>query len=141
MVGPEEGRGRAGQGEPMAARARNILVGYDGSEAARRALDAAADLVAYGSALSVATVANGPEDRSRKLLSEARGLLLRRHVTARYLEPVGEPADMLVQTAREIGADLIVLGRRDQTPLKRLVLGSVSSKVLGAAECDVLVVQ
>ena len=125
----------------MAARARNILVGYDGSEAGRRALDAAADLVVHGSALSVATVATGPEDHARKLLSEARGLLLRRHVTARYLEPVGEPADMLVQTAREVGADLIVLGRRDQTPLKRLVLGSVSSKVLGAAECDVLVVQ
>ncbi len=125
----------------MAARARSILVGYDGSEAARRALDAAADLVAYGSFLSVASVATGPEDCSAKLLSEARGLLLRRHVTANYLEPSGEPADMLVQTARELGADLIVVGRRERTPLRRLVLGSVSSTVLRRAECDVLVVQ
>lgn len=35
----------------MAARARSILVGYDGSEAARRALAAAADLSGYGSSL------------------------------------------------------------------------------------------
>jgi len=137
----------------MAARARNILVGYDGSEAAQRALDAAADLVGYGSALSVVTVATRPEDepgdngepaahdRARELLGDARALLLRRQVTARYLEPVGDPAEMLMETARELDADLIVVGRRDQNALRRIVLGSVSAKVLRRAECDVLVVR
>ena len=138
----------------MAVRARNILVGYDGSEAAQRALDAAADLTGYGSSLSVVSVAARPENGSsdgsaasdggvpaRRLLSEARSLLLRRHVTARYLEPVGDPAEMLMETARELDADLIVVGRRDQNPLRRLVLGSVSAKVLRWAECDVLVVR
>ena len=48
---PEEGRWPRRQGEAMAARARSILVGYDGSEAARRALAAAADLSGYGSSL------------------------------------------------------------------------------------------
>ena len=138
----------------MAVRARNILVGYDGSEAAQRALDAAADLTGYGSALSVVSVASRPENGApngstapdddvpaRQLLSEARSLLLRRHVTARYIEPVGDPAEMLMETARELDADLIVVGRRDQTPLRRLVLGSVSAKVLRRADCDVLVVR
>jgi len=138
----------------MAVRARNILVGYDGSETAQRALDAAADLTGYGSSLSVVSVASGPENGpsdgsaasdggvpARRLLSEARSLLLRRHVTARYLEPVGDPAEMLMETARELDADLIVVGRRDQNPLRRLVLGSVSAKVLRWAECDVLVVR
>ena len=136
----------------MAARARNILVGYDGSEAAQRALDAAADLVGYGSALSVVTVATKADDepadnggsagrdRAREVVSEARALLLRRHVTARYLEPVGDPAEMLMETAREVDADLIVVGRRDRNPLRRIVLGSVSAKILRHAECDVLVV-
>lgn len=136
----------------MAARARNILVGYDGSEAARRALDAAADLTGYGSSLAVVSVAHEAEAldepaaseehvSARRLLSEARSLLLRRHVTARYLDPVGEPAEMLMETARELDADLIVVGRRNQHPFRRLVLGSVSSKVLGRAECDVLVIR
>jgi nucleotide-binding universal stress UspA family protein len=136
----------------MAAHARNILVGYDGSDAAKRALDAAADLSGYGSSLSVVSVARetGALDRTlafdgrlsaRRLLSEARSRLLHRHVTARYLEPVGEPAEMLIETACELDADLIVVGRRDQNPLRRLVLGSVSAKVLHRAECDVLVVR
>jgi nucleotide-binding universal stress UspA family protein len=137
----------------MAARARNILVGYDGSEAARRALDAAADLTGYGSSLAVVSVASRCDDRSsngsaapdghvsaQRLLNEARALLLHRHVTARYVEPVGEPAEMLMETARELDADLIVVGRRDQNPLRRIVLGSVSAKVVRRAACDVLVV-
>jgi nucleotide-binding universal stress UspA family protein len=138
----------------MAVRARSILVGYDGSEAAERALDAAAELAGYGSTLAVVSVARGREDerieydgtngsvgRSSALLREARERLLRRQVTARYLEPVGEPAEMLVETARELDADLIVVGRRNQSALQRLVLGSVSAKVVRRAPCDVLVVR
>jgi nucleotide-binding universal stress UspA family protein len=138
----------------MAVRARSILVGYDGSEAAERALDAAAELAGYGSTLAVVSVARSPEDgrieyaadpdpggHSRSLLREARERLLRRQVTARYLEPVGEPAEMLVEAARELDADLIVVGRRNQNALQRLVLGSVSAKVVRRAPCDVLVVR
>jgi nucleotide-binding universal stress UspA family protein len=138
----------------MAVRARSILVGYDGSEVAQRALDAAAELAGYGSTLAVVSVARGPEDErieyadgsdpgghSRSLLHEARERLIRRHVTARYLEPVGEAAEMLVETARELDVDLIVVGRRNQSALQRLVLGSVSAKVVRRAACDVLVVR
>jgi nucleotide-binding universal stress UspA family protein len=123
----------------MAARPRTILVGYDGSEAAQRALGAAADLAGYGSRLTVATVnvGNGPDDVSQT----ARELLHRRQVTARYVEPVGEPAEQLIETAAEIGADLVVVGRRSRNVLTRLVLGSVSADVVRGADCDVLVVR
>ena len=40
----------------MAVRARNILVGYDGTESGRRALAAAADLTGYASMLTVAAM-------------------------------------------------------------------------------------
>ena len=46
----------------MAARPRRIMVGYDGSEAATRALDVAADLVGYGSTLAVVTVRTSESD-------------------------------------------------------------------------------
>jgi nucleotide-binding universal stress UspA family protein len=123
----------------MAARPRTILVGYDGSEAAQRALGAAADLAGYGSRLTVATVnvGHGSDDVSQT----ARELLHRRQVTARYVEPVGEPAEQLIETAAEIGADLVVVGRRSRNALKRLVLGSVSADVVRGADCDVLVVR
>lgn len=121
----------------MAARPRRILVGFDGSEASRRALDTAADLVGYGSSLSVVHVrrAGSPPDDA---VEQARDQLLRRQLTARYLEPCGEPASEIVAAAEEVGADLIVVGRRN---MLRRVLGSVSSGVVRAATCDVLVVR
>ena len=122
----------------MAARPRRIVVGYDGSEASRRALDAAADLVGYGSTLAVVAVQNG--DVGRSAASDARSRLLDRHVEARYLEPSGEPAELLVEAATQLGADLVVVGRRNRSPLRAL-LGSVSSRVVRRAPCDVLVVR
>src|SRR5688572_20920410 len=122
----------------MAARPRRIMVGYDGSDASRRALEAAADLAGYGSTLSVVTVTNG--DVGSWVTGEARARLLSRHVEARYHETRGEPADQLVEKATELGADLVVVGRRNRNPLRAL-LGSVSSRVVRRAPCDVLVVR
>ena len=123
----------------MAASPRTILVGYDGSEAAQRALGAAADLAGYGSRLTVVTVNAG--DGAADISRTARELLHSRQVTARYVEPVGEPAEQLIDTAVEIGADLVVVGRRSRNALQRLVLGSVSANVVRGAHCDVLVVR
>jgi nucleotide-binding universal stress UspA family protein len=61
-------------------------------------------------------------------------------VSATYLQPVGDPAAELVDTARALEADLVVLGRRSRS-LRRLVLGSVSDAVVRRAPCDVLVVR
>ena len=61
-------------------------------------------------------------------------------MAATYLQPVGEPAAELVEAARELDADLVVLGRRSRS-LRRVVLGSVSAKVVRDAPCDVLVVR
>jgi nucleotide-binding universal stress UspA family protein len=122
----------------MAARPRRIVVGYDGSEASRRALDAAADLAGYGSTLAVVTVQDG--EVGREAATDARARLQTRHVEAAYHEPVGEPAERLVETAAGLGADLVVVGRRNRGPLRAL-LGSVSSRVVRRAGCDVLVVR
>jgi nucleotide-binding universal stress UspA family protein len=123
----------------MAVRPLNIVVGYDGSDAGRRALDAAADLAGYGSLLSVVTVRT--RDHGPSIAMDARERLLRRHVEARYLEPTGEPAETLIATARELDADLVVVGRRDHNALQRIMLGSVSARVVRQAHCDVLVIR
>jgi nucleotide-binding universal stress UspA family protein len=120
----------------MAPRARNILVGYDGTDSGRRALAAAADLVGYASTLSVAAVV--PQDDSAEsadLVREARAQLLRHHVLARYLQPAGELIDVLIETSRKLGIDLLVVGR---------TAGSRPSQATGAviasAPCDILIV-
>jgi nucleotide-binding universal stress UspA family protein len=122
----------------MPGRPRQIIVGYDGSEASQRALDAAADLVGYGSSLAVVHVRRAGSP-TRVTLELAREHLLGRQLTARYLEPCGHPAKEIVEAARAVRADLVVVGRRNA--LKRALLGSVSAGVVRRAPCDVLVVR
>jgi nucleotide-binding universal stress UspA family protein len=122
----------------MSARPRKIVVGFDGSEASRQALDTAADLTGYGSTLAVVSVRTAEVRESAA--PEARTRLHERHVEAHYLEPVGDPSERLVEAAEQLGADLLVVGRRSRTPA-RSFLGSVSSRVVRHAPCDVLVVR
>lgn len=53
----------------------------------------------------------------------------------------GDPAEEIVRLAKIYDADLIVLGSRGLTGLKRILLGSVSSQIVEDAPCSVLVVK
>jgi nucleotide-binding universal stress UspA family protein len=135
-----------------------VLVGFDGSPAARKALQVALDLAQrYGAAVTALAVVRPPEFAELEAevnaaLAEARGPLAEAFRWARVearragvsLETriqAGHPADTLVRVAREEGFDLIVLGRRGLTPVQRWMLGSVSERVVRYAYCPVMVVQ
>jgi nucleotide-binding universal stress UspA family protein len=117
-----------------------LLVGYDGSESAQRALDRAATLTGYGSLLIVAAVASDERglEHARDLLDAAERRLLLQRVFCQKRELVGKPADELTSLAAEVDADLIVVGN-GKTALQRLFLGSVSTELVHNAPCDVLV--
>jgi universal stress protein A len=70
-----------------------------------------------------------------------RGLARLRPAPARTMLANGVPHDMIVQTARSVGADLIVMGTHGRSGLKRLMLGSVAENVLRHAPCPVLTVR
>ena len=53
---------------------------------------------------------------------------------------IGDPTARILETARSHDADLIVIGRRGLGPIGRLLLGSVSAKVLQLAGIPCLVV-
>jgi nucleotide-binding universal stress UspA family protein len=53
----------------------------------------------------------------------------------------GDYAETILDTANDIGADMIVLGSRGLGGLKGLLLGSVSSKVAQNAKCTVMTVR
>lgn len=131
-----------------------ILVAYDGSEGAKRALERAASL-ANGNGLTVVSVAEPlpqfgragamlvPEEHEERLheLSEAVALLTKRGIKPHAIERKGDPAAVIVDEAAREHAELIVMGTRGLTPSKRWLLGSVSTKVVHHAPCDVLVVK
>jgi len=136
---------------------QSIVVAYDGSEAAHRALMRAADLGRMASAkLTVVSVApaqhpaggrssgavdSGDLTEHQHELEEARTLLAGEGLTGDVLEAVGHPIDAIIEAADRVGADLIVCGTRGLGRSKRLLLGSISSGLVQNATCDVLVVR
>jgi nucleotide-binding universal stress UspA family protein len=54
---------------------------------------------------------------------------------------IGEVAEEVVGLAEELGVDLIVVGSRDRSQLRRALMGSISGSVLRKACCPVLVVR
>ncbi len=135
---------------------KTIVVGYDETEPAKRALARAADLAeAFGSKLVVTSVApvvrppgrgaagvdpTDPPELHREELDHARDYLGTRKVEATYVDAVGDPPDAIVAAAEEHGADLIVVGSRELGLIQRLIGQSVSQSVAAHAHTDVLIV-
>jgi len=128
-----------------------ILVAYDGSDSAQRALDRAMDLSGPGDDLHVLGVVpprtgwlpNGPIDANRDdpmeaTLDEARELLAVSPATWRVSMGRGDPETVLSEEARQ-GYDLVFVGSRPLSGLERMLLGSVTSWVAHHATCDVVI--
>jgi nucleotide-binding universal stress UspA family protein len=140
----------------MAKPFKTIVVGFDDTKPARRALERAADLAeAFGAKLVVTSVAPilvgvgrtaGPLDPTdspkehREQLKDAKQLLEARGIEAEYVTAVGEPADTIVELADDRDADLIVVGTREPGILERLLGQSVSERVAHHTHRDVLIV-
>jgi nucleotide-binding universal stress UspA family protein len=53
----------------------------------------------------------------------------------------GKPADAVLRVAKELGADLLVVGTHGRTGLKALVMGSVAEAIVRRADVPVLTVR
>jgi nucleotide-binding universal stress UspA family protein len=133
-----------------------ILLAYDGSEAAQRALTRAATLTKNDGAeltvISVVPVLQGAgrgggidptsgTEEHKKLLGEARSALDGLGIRAQTVEAVGHPAETICRVAEEGGFDTIVMGSRGLNVVERFLIGSVSDRVIRQAHCDVVVVR
>jgi nucleotide-binding universal stress UspA family protein len=129
-----------------------ILLAYDGSGPAKRALESAADIAkGTGAALTVMTVlpagegmpsadAEAPAIHSGSL-EEARTLLDRRLSECHFVESTGEAATAIERFATGGEFDLVVLGSRGLGTVARVLLGSTSEHVATHAQTSVLIVR
>jgi nucleotide-binding universal stress UspA family protein len=141
-----------------------IVVGTDGSVTADRAVDKAGELAAAlgaplhlimsyrtGTSSTALALAGGiavdPVTADAEIRSHAEGVVAR--ATDR-LEGIGlkvtnevwagDPADALIASAAQVGAQMIVVGNKGMHGARRL-LGSVPNRVAHHAACCVLIVQ
>ena len=54
---------------------------------------------------------------------------------------IGSPAEIILDTARKMNADLVAVGARGRNRVTEIVLGSVSHRVLTHASCPTLIVK
>jgi nucleotide-binding universal stress UspA family protein len=147
---------------------RDVVVGYDDKEPAKRALDRAIEEArARKSRLVVVAVAEmmlnpeGPQNYGTLDDTPARMIPLveppelepvlshaRQRVAAEglddhadYLWLAGEPGSSIVDVAHERKAELIVVGSHHHAFLGRLLGNDVAAEVKRRAECDVIVVE
>ncbi len=133
-----------------------IMLATDGSENSRPATNRALELAqAYGSELQIFSIVEMPSRLSgnagamlAELLKEREGMLdgLRAEAEALGLKTScyvsqGFPARTIVAQAQKAGINLIVMGSHGRTGLTRLLMGSVTERVIGLASCPVLVVK
>jgi len=136
---------------------RKILVAYDGSASARNALAVASHLAkedkswikvltvlpGYMGDLELVGVSNIKETiegPGRKLLAEAQEIADQEDVHILTNMTQGEPYDKIVHVADDENCDLIVMGRHGINKLERVLVGSVTARVIGYTQKDVLVV-
>jgi nucleotide-binding universal stress UspA family protein len=133
---------------------KTIVVGYDETEPAKRALEQAAELATLFSAkvivTSIARIVVGkgvgpvdpadPPELHREELRHAAAFLAERGVEGEYEVGLGDPASEIVELAERRSADLIVVGTHEPSLLARLLGLSVSGAVQRKAHCDVLIV-
>jgi nucleotide-binding universal stress UspA family protein len=117
---------------------RRILLCYDGSAEARRALERVGEIASVvPSRVSVVSVADSIyPDPPYTGYADPRG----HGVDTTTVQAVGDPADAILDTARN-GADLVVVGSRHRALITRLLFGSVSAEVVVEAPCDVLILR
>lgn len=136
---------------------RKIMVGYDGSKPAEKAVEIAFSLAeSTDCKVLIFSVARPPEpatrvevdamlDDAREHFEESFKRLTKsaeeRGVSVETAIAVGHPIQQIVHRAEADRIDLIILGRRGMSRFEKMLVGSTSEKVLRYAHCPVMVVR
>jgi nucleotide-binding universal stress UspA family protein len=135
---------------------KTVLVATDGSRHSAAAAAKAVDFAAsYGGRVVALAVVDLPDEvhavapaavdrfmeKARGYAREVATLAEKAGVESAAAVREGDAAAVIVRLAQEQGAGVIAMGSHGRTGLARLLMGSVTEKVIGHAACAVLVVR
>lgn len=135
---------------------QRILVATDGSRYSKDACERAIDFAkSYGGELRILSVVDVPPEffaeapnalddmisKTKKFAADVKAQAGSAGVKAESFVGEGEAYEVITSLARKEEVNTIVMGSHGRTGLKRLLMGSVTEKVIGHAPCPVLVVR
>lgn len=138
------------------AKLEKLLLSTDGSEFSEGAVREAVKLAKICSSklFAVSVIETNPEfevlapqliekeeKATRERLEQIKSVAVKEgvecEIIARHTE---SPFQAIIDEAEKNQVDMIIMGRRGRTGLRRLLMGSVTAKVIGYSPCNVLVV-
>jgi len=131
--------------EGMALGFKRLLIAADGSPFSAVAWDVALAMAKQADSRLLGLSAAREEGDIAEAQALVHQMLLAANqegVAFQGFSPQGQqPDDAIVQEALRQGADLIIMGSHGRTGFQKLLMGSVTERVIGQAPCPVLVVK
>ncbi len=138
----------------------SIVVGTDGSETAAIAVGQALEMAKLGGAalhvvhayhpvnavgaalgaIDTDAVSAALAENGVAVCADAAAAAEQAGVSCEVHVLPGDPSEALISVTEAVHADLLVVGNRGMTGMKRFVLGSVPNKISHHAHCSVLIV-
>lgn len=138
---------------------QSIVLAFDGSIEGRVALREGADLAVRCAARTYLVAVLQPpsgfalvegiypvevleqsQDDVRRIIEEGVGILRDRGLQSEGRLGIGDPEEQISRIARDVKADLVVVGHRRCSPLARWWRGSLGRSLLDVLDCSLLVV-
>ncbi len=136
---------------------KTLLLPFDFSDAATSAFDEAISLADSSTRIHVLNVLvpvlvisaepgmtvelGNDSDRIANAISSMKEVITEPGEGIEFVARVGDFGLEIVDYAKEIGADLIMMPSHGRTGIKRMLLGSVAERVVRHAECPVMILR
>ena len=135
---------------------KNIVFATDGSKYSEAATNKVIDFAkSYGSEIKAVSVVDVTEEfmarapgavedlvkKAKEIVEDVRKKASSEGINAEGIVREGDAYKVIVNIAKKQEANAIMMGSHGRTGLRRLLMGSVTERVIGNAPCPVLIVK
>jgi len=119
----------------------SVVIAYNGSIESAKAMKSFAQMSLWPVARVRVACFERAHEEAAGLLHAARDYLAAHGVAAEVDAPAGSARDRLAAYAREVGADLVVMGATNRRRLSRVILGDTALEMIRRAEASLFLTQ
>jgi len=134
---------------------KRILVGYDGSQGSERAVNKALSIIDEGGEIVLLAVIPCREgkgfldsdahelarERAEEIIEGRISLIAREDITVKGIVREGDVVQEIIEVAKKLDCDLILLGKGGHSEIGSFQIGSVAEKVIMSSHKPVMIVR